>query len=65
MSEPHAVVHINADGVEITEGTSNVVRLSDTITVVGNTVVMNANTLSLGGVTVTSAQLTQLLATLP
>ena len=57
----HSIVRLTPDGVEVTEGTSNSIVLGRYVSVTDGNVAILSNSFSVGGVTVTSEQLSQLL----
>ncbi len=57
----HSIVRVTPDGVEVTEGVSNSVVLSRYVSVTDGNVSILSDSLTIGGVTITSDQLSQLL----
>ena len=57
----HSIVRVTSEGVEVTEGVSNSIVLSRYVSVADGNVSILSDSLTVGGVTVTSDQLSQLL----
>ena len=57
----HSIVRVTPDGVEVTEGVSNSIVLSRYVSVTDGNVSILSYSLTVGGVTITSEQLSQLL----
>lgn len=57
----HSIVRVTPDGVEVTEGVSNSIVFSRYVSVTDGNVSILSDSLTVGGVTVTSDQLSQLL----
>jgi len=57
----HSIVRVTPDGVEVTEGVSNSIVLSRYVSVTDGNVSILSDSLTVGGVTITGEQLSQLL----
>ncbi len=57
----HSIVRVTPDGVEVTEGVSNSIVLSRYVSVTDGNVSILSDSLTVGGVTITADQLSQLL----
>jgi hypothetical protein len=57
----HSVVRVTPDGIEVTEGTSNSIVLGNYVSVTDGNVAILSDSLTVGGVSITSAQISQLL----